>query len=231
MALESLGFEVGDRLSEKKIDKSIKRFYKYGYFTDIYVTEKNGVLIYNFSEKSVISHIEIDGYGQGDDNENEELLQLKKGTLYDKKKVSKAKKRLIEAISQEGYIDTIVEIELETLDNGSIELLFKVNKGENIVIEKLNFQGMTAFEAGDFDEVIANKEHQWMGWFWGRNDGEMKLTELQYDPLRIRDLYMQYGYLDSKVNDPFVRVDFSQYVSDMSYTIYEGGVYKVSQII
>jgi len=231
IALESLGFEIGDRLSEKKVDQSIKRFFKYGYFTDIYVSEENGVLIYHFSEKSVISHIEVDGYGQGDEEENSELLQIKKGSLYDKKKVSKAKKRLIEVISQEGYIDTIVEVEVETLDNGSVELLFKVNKGENIVIEKLSFEGMTAFEPDAFNEVIANKEHQWMGWFWGRNDGEMKLTELQYDPLRIRDHYMQFGYLDSKVDDPFVRVDFSQYVSDMSYTIYEGEVYYVSDII
>jgi len=231
VALESLGFEVGDRLSEKKIDQSIKRFYKFGYFTDIYVTEKNGVLIYHFSEKSVISHIEVDGYGQGDEEENTELLQIKKGSLYDKKKIEKAKKRLIEAISQEGYIDTIVEVEVETLDNGSVELLFKVNKGENIVIEKMTFEGMKAFVPTDFNEVIANKEHQWMGWFWGRNDGEMKLTELQYDPLRIRDLYMQYGYLDSKVDDPFVRVDFSHYIADMSYTVYEGDVYRVSDII
>jgi len=231
VALEVLGFEVGDRLSEKKIDRSIKSFYKFGYFTDIYVTENNGVLVYHFSEKSVISHIEVDGYGQGDEEENTELLQIKKGSLYDKKKVEKAKKRLIEAISQEGYIDTIVEVEVETLDNGSVELVFKVNKGENIVIEKMAFEGMKAFEPTDFNEVIANKEHQWMGWFWGRNDGEMKLTELQYDPLRIRDMYMQYGYLDAKIDDPFVRVDFSSYIADMSYTVYEGDVYRVSDII
>lgn len=231
VAKESLGFEVGDEISEKKIDASIKRFYGYGYFTDIWVSEKNGVLTYHFSEKSVISRIEIDGYGQGDEEEDSTLLQIKKGSLYDKKKVEKAKKNLIEAISQEGYIDTIVEVEMTTLDNGSIELLFKVNKGENIVIEKLSFEGMTAFEAEDFDDVIANKEHEFMGWFWGRNDGEMKLTELQYDPLRIRDLYMQYGYLDAKVDDPFVRVDFSQYMADMSYTMYEGEVYRVSDII
>ena len=231
VALESLGFEVGDRLSEKKIDRSIKRFYNFGYFTDIYVTEKNGVLIYHFSEKSVISHIEIDGYGQGDEEENTELLQIKKGSLYDKKKVDKAKQRLIETISQEGYIDTIVEVEVEVQENGSVELLFKVKKGENIVIEKMSFEGMTAFVPTDFNEIIANKEHQWMGWFWGRNDGEMKLTELQYDPLRIRDLYMQHGYLDSKIDDPFVRVDFSQYIADMSYSVYEGEVYKVSDII
>ncbi len=231
VAKETLGFEVGEQISEKKIDISIKRFYQYGYFTDIWVSEKNGVLVYHFQEKSVVSRIEIDGYGQGDEEEDSELLGIKKGSLYDKKKIADAKKRLIEAISQEGYIDTIVEVESETLENGSVELVFKVNKGENIIIEKLSFEGMTAFEPADFDEIIANKEHQFMGWFWGRNDGEMKLTELQYDPLRIRDLYMQHGYLDSQVDDPFVRVDFSQYISDMSYTVYEGEVYRVSDII
>ncbi len=231
VARESLEFGIDDVVSEKKIDKSIKRFYEFGYFTDIWVSEKNGVLIYHFQEKSVISRIEIDGYGQGDEAENSELLQLKKGSLYDKSKVDKAKKRLIETISQEGYIDTIVEVETTTLDNGSIELLFKVNKGENIVIEKLSFEGMTAFEGSDFDDTIANKEHQFMGWFWGRNDGEMKLTELQYDPLRIRDMYMQHGYLDAKVDDPFVRVDFNQYLADMSYSIYEGDVYTVTNIV
>lgn len=231
VARESLGFEVSEQLSEKKIDKSIKRLYDYGYFTDIWVSEKNGVLIYHFQEKSVISRIEIDGYGQGDETEDTELLQIKKGSLYDTKKISQAKKRLIDAISQEGYIDTIVEIETKTLDNGSIEVVFKVNKGENIVIEKLSLEGMSAFEKTDLNDIIANKESQFMGWFWGRNNGEMKLGELQYDPLRIRDLYMQHGYLDSKVDDPFVRVDFSQYIADMSYTVYEGDVYRVNAII
>ncbi len=231
VAKESLEFGIDDVISEKKIDKSIKRFYDFGYFTDIWVSEKNGVLIYHFQEKSVISRIEIDGYGQGDETEDSELLQLKKGSLYDKKKVSNAKKRLVEAISQEGYIDTIVEVETTTLENGSVELLFKVNKGENIVIETLSFEGMKAFEGEDFDDTIANKEHEFMGWFWGRNDGEMKLTELKYDPLRIRDMYMQHGYLDAKVDDPFVRVDFNQYIADMSYSIYEGDIYTVTNIV
>ncbi|MDF1880994.1 outer membrane protein assembly factor BamA [Sulfurimonas sp. MAG313] len=231
VALESLGFEVGDRLSEKKIDQSIKRFFKFGYFTDIYVSEENGVLIYHFAEKSIISRIDVQGYGDFSEEDSIQLLNLKKGTLYDKKKLQKAKKRLIEVVAQEGYIDTIVEVEVTTLDNGSISLVFKVKKGENIIIEKMSFEGMTVFEPEDFNEVIANKEHQWMGWFWGRNDGEMKLTDLQYDPLRMRDLYMQHGYLDSKIDDPFVRVDFSQYVANMAYTVHEGEEYTVNDIV
>jgi len=231
LAKESLGFGIGDSLSESKIDKSIKRFYEYGYFTDIWVSESEGVLTYHFTEKPVISRIRIEGYGDTEEEESNEILQIKQGSLYDKKKVASAKKRLIDTIAQEGYIDTVAEVESKTLENGSIELVFTVNKGEHIIIEKLSFDGMNNFEKTDFNDVIANKEHQWMGWFWGRNDGEMKLNELEYDPLRIRDLYMQHGYLDARVDDPFVRVDFSQYIADMSYTVHEGEVYRVENII
>ena len=231
VAKESLGFDIHDEISEKKIEQSIQRFYKYGYFTDISVTEKNGVLVYHFIEKPIISRIEVDGYGQGDEEEDNALLRLKKGSLYDTKKISRAKKLLVDEIAKEGNIDTIVEVETETLENGSKVVTFKVNKGEKIVIEKIAFKGMSAFEPEDFDELIANKERDFMGWFWGQNDGEMKLGELQYDPMRIRDLYMQHGYIDSKVDAPFVRVNFDQYIADMSYTLYEGEVYRVKNII
>ena len=231
VAKESLGFEVYDTISEKKIEQSIQRFYKYGYFTDISVTEKNGVLIYHFVEKPIISRIEINGYGQGDEEEDSALLRLKKGSLYDAKKISRSKKLLVEEIAKEGNIDTIVEVETETLENGSKVVTFKVNKGEKILIEKIAFEGMTAFEPEAFDDVVANKERDFMGWFWGQNNGEMKLGELQYDPMRIRDLYMQHGYLDSKIDTPFVRVNFDQYIADMSYSLYEGEVYRVSNII
>ena len=30
-----------------------------------------------------------------------------------------------------------------------------------------------------------------MGWFFGRNDGKMRLEDLKYDNLRIKDYYMQ----------------------------------------
>jgi len=70
-----------------------------------------------------------------------------------------------------------------------------------------------------------------MGWFWGQNDGKMSLADLAYDNLRIRDLYMQHGYLDAKINEPFVRVNFNHYTADMSYQIKEGEVYTIAKVI
>ncbi len=231
VAKRMLTFKEGDTLSEKEIDTAIKTFFKQGYFSDIWVDNYDGKIIFNFKEKPIISKIQMKGYKESDKETQAALLQIKKGAIYDVKRLESVKKRIIDALSQEGKIDSVVEIETEHLENGSVKVTFLVNEGEKIIIEQLDYSGVKGLDSELFDDVIANKEHEFMGWFWGRNDGEMQLSQMQYDPLRIRDLYMQYGYLDAKVDEPFVRVDFDHYTAQMSYQLIEGEVYRVNDIV
>ena len=230
VALRMLPFEVGDDVNSFAIDSAIKKYFKQGYFNDVWVEFEDGALTFYFKEKSIISQVELKGWKENDEEVKDAVIQIKKGTLYDEKKLEAAKKRIIDAISQEGKIDSVVEIKKEYLENGSLKVIFIVNEGEEIIIEKLDYAGVKGVDSDDFDTVIANKEHQWMGWFWGRNDGKMSLSNLGYDNLRIRDFYMQNGYLDAKIEEPFVRVNFDHYTADMSYQIEEGNVYKISAI-
>ncbi|MEA1982273.1 MAG: outer membrane protein assembly factor BamA [Campylobacterota bacterium] len=230
VALRMLKFEVGDEADVKKINDAIKKYFEQGYFNDIWVEFENGDLTFFFKEKAIISKIELEGWKENDDDVKDSVIQIKKGTLFNEKVLNDAKKRIIEAISQEGKIDSVVEVQKEYLENGSIKVTFIVNEGEEIIIQKLNYSGVYGLESDDFDEVIANKEHEFMGWFWGQNDGKMSLRDLAYDNLRIRDYYMQFGYLDAKVNEPFVRVNFNHYTADMSYQIDEGEPYKIRKI-
>lgn len=230
VALRMLGFDKGDDIDVKQVDKSIKTFFDQGYFNDIWTEFENGELTYYFKEKAIISKVELKGYKESDDDFKTGVIQLKKGTLYDEKKIEAAKQRIVEAIAQEGKIDSVVEVETTYLENGSIKVTFLVNEGEEIIIDKLDYSGVYGLESDDFDDVIANKEHQFMGWFWGRNDGKMHLADLEYDNLRIRDFYMQNGYLDAKINEPFVRVNFDSYKADMSYQVVEGEQYTISKV-
>ncbi|ABB43939.1 surface antigen (D15) [Sulfurimonas denitrificans DSM 1251] len=231
VALRMLKFEVGDNVSDEKIDESIKAYHKQGYFEDIWVdVDKDGVLTFHFKEKPLISKIELKGWKENDAEIIDSVIQIKTGALYDEKKIEAAKKRIIEAINQEAKIDSVVEISKELLDNGSYKVTFLVNEGEEIIIEELLYSGVIGVDSDDFDSMIANKEREFMGWFWGRNDGKMKVADLAYDPLRIRDFYMQHGYLDAEIKEPFVRVNFDNYKADMSYQIKEGEVYSISAI-
>ncbi len=230
VALRMLKFEKGDYVNEEIIDTAIKNYYRQGYFTDIYADVDGDVLTFHFTEKPIISKIELKGYKENDDKVIESIIQIKKGSLYNEKRLESAKKRIMEAMSQDGKIDGVVEIQKEYLDNGSVKVTFLVNEGEEIIIKNLDFYGVKGLDSDDFDDVISNKEHEFMGWFWGRNSGELSLADLEYDPLRIKDYYMQFGYLDAKVDKPFVRVNFNHYTADISYQVTEGEMYTISAI-
>jgi len=230
VALRMLAFEVGDEVDSLMVNKAVKKYFNQGYFNDIWVNFEEGDLVFNFKEKAIISKVELKGWKDDDEEVMSGVVQIQKGSLYDEKKLEAAKKRIVQAINQDGKIDSVVEIKSERLDNGSMKVTFVVNEGEEIIIEKLNYSGVNDLDSDDFDEVLANKEHEFMGWFWGRNSGEMKLKDIEYDNLRIRDYYMQNGYLDSKVEKPFVRVNFDTYKADMSYQIEEGLPYTISGI-
>ncbi|MBA1432672.1 MAG: outer membrane protein assembly factor BamA [Epsilonproteobacteria bacterium] len=230
VALRMLSFEKGDDVDVEQVDKAIKKYFDQGYFNDIWAEFSDGNLTFYFKEKAIISQVELKGWKENDDDVKESVVQLKKGTLYDEKKIEAAKKRIIEAISQEGKIDSVVEVTTTYLENGSVKVTFIVNEGEEITIEKIDYSGVYGLDPDDFDDVIANKEHQFMGWFWGGNSGKMSLRDLEYDNLRIRDFYMQHGYLDAKVDAPFVRVNFDSYKADMSYQIEEGEQYTIRKV-
>ena len=230
VALRMLSFDKGDDIDVEQVDKAIKKYFDQGYFNDIWTEFTDGNLTFYFKEKAIISQVELKGWKENDDDIKESVIQIKKGALYDEKKIEAAKKRIIEAISQEGKIDSVVEVKTTYLENGSVKVTFIVNEGEEITIEKIDYSGVYGLDPDDFDDVIANKEHQFMGWFWGRNSGKMSLRDLEYDNLRIRDLYMQHGYLDAKVDAPFVRVNFDSYKADMSYQISEGQQYTISKV-
>ncbi|WP_345979422.1 outer membrane protein assembly factor BamA [Sulfurimonas sp. HSL3-2] len=230
VAMRMVDLDIGDELDEQKVDDAIKKYFKQGYFQDIYVTSEDGNVTFHFQEKPIISKIELKGYKDDDKDFMNDVVMIKRGALYDEKKIEAAKNRIIESLNHDGKIDSVVEVEKELQENGSMHIKFVINEGEKIIIEKIKYSGLKRFEGSDFDDMVANKEHQFMGWFWGRNSGDLRIQDLQYDPLRIRDYYMQYGYLDAKVDAPFVRVNFDHYTGEMSYQIVEGDVYRISGV-
>ncbi len=223
--------KIGEPLDAKAVDKTVKAFFDQGYFEDVWAEEEAGVVTFHFKDKPIISKVELKGFKENDEEAKKSLLQIEKGALYDTRRIETARKRIVDALSQEGKIDSVVEVETQKLENGSMQVTFIANEGEEIIIKKLKYYGVSGLDSDAFDATIANKEEDFIGWFWGRNDGKMKLAELQYDPMRIRDFYMQNGYLDAKVDNPFVAVDFNHYEASMTYNVFEGDIFRVSDIL
>jgi outer membrane protein insertion porin family len=231
VAKEIADIRVGDEMDASKINDSLKNFFSQGYFKDVWVDQQGGVLIYHFEEKVAIANIDVKGYGTGD--EGDKLLKgmgLKKGDLYDKRRVKKAKRAIIAQLESQGYYDTVVDVTSSPVGESSIALVFDVNKGEKITIRKQNFVGAKALDQSEIEMELANKERDALGWMPWRDNGEAAVDQLEYDAHRVKNTYMEHGYLDAEVSKPLMRVDFGSYNAKVDYQIKEGVQYRVGTI-
>eukprot|EP01029_Cantina_marsupialis_P015978 TRINITY_DN3543_c0_g1_i1.p1 TRINITY_DN3543_c0_g1~~TRINITY_DN3543_c0_g1_i1.p1 ORF type:complete len:628 (-),score=153.81 TRINITY_DN3543_c0_g1_i1:1177-3060(-) len=151
--------------------------------------------------------------------------------MFSTDRVNKAKEELLAELEKEGYINSVVEVEVENINEDAVSVSFTVNKGDEIVIKKVNYFGADNLDASDFEYVTANKEEEFASWFITQNGGELNAEDLKYDGKRIQELYFENGYLDAKVEDPFLEVDFASNQADLDFYIEEGIQYETNKIM
>ena len=229
---ETLSMKVGQELNKDKLNDAVLKFYKYGYFDDITVLNENGSLKFIFKEKPSISNVDIKGYKSRPEDLDivRSAMNLKKGSMYTEKRVKEAKEKLLSMLESEGFINSVVETEIERINDQSLKVTFNVNKGDEIIIKKANYHGADNLEQDDFDHVTANKEIEFASWWFGQNDGEVKIDQLKYDSKRINELYYEKGYLDAQVKEPFLDIDFASNQAKLDFFIKEGEKYTTSGI-
>ena len=232
VAMDISGIHPGMDANAENINEAIVRLFSQGYFEDVYVKRTGNALTFVVKEKPSISKIDIENVVTNDKDAIKGLIGIKAGQMYDEIAISRAKARIKQFYEVKGFFDTVVEEKVENLNDekSSVHITLNVNRGENIIIKKVNLIGAEKFDYGDFEPVIENKQRELLGWMWGFNDGKTKTFELPNDANKIREEYYKKGYLDASVSEPILKADMNDYSADITYYISEGNRYKVGKI-
>ncbi|MDR3177869.1 MAG: outer membrane protein assembly factor BamA [Campylobacteraceae bacterium] len=229
-AMDMIDLHPGQEIDIEKVDEAVRILFRQQYFDDIWIEEDSGTLIINVKEKPIIAKVDFVGIGENDKDSINSFTNVKKGEIYDQTKIEFAKEQLKKFYELKGFFDTVVDVETTSLNEKSLEVKFLINRGENIIIRELEIYGAKELKYGDFEPHISNKEREFMGWMWGRNDGKINLFELEADSAKIRDIYYKYGYLDANISSPYLRVSFDNYNAKLQYKVEEGQKYRVGNI-
>ncbi|WP_097559770.1 outer membrane protein assembly factor BamA [Helicobacter pylori] len=232
LANEIVKIRVGDIVDSKKIDTAVLALFNQGYFKDVYATFEGGILEFHFDEKARIAGVEIKGYGTEKEKDGlKSQMGIKKGDTFDEQKLEHAKTALKTALEGQGYYGSVVEVRTQKVSEGALLIVFDVNRGDSIYIKQSVYEGSAKLKRRMIESLSANKQRDFMGWMWGLNDGKLRLDQLEYDSLRIQDVYMRRGYLDAHISSPFLKTDFSTHDAKLHYKVKEGIQYRISDIL
>jgi len=214
----------------KKIDESIKALYKTGYFQTIKVDFTKGKLTFICQEKPTITKIKTENVSEELKKAlKEQNLMPKKGEIFEEEKIKKLKEFIQNYYLAKGYFNTTVKVDKIPITPTKTTLKITVNRGKEIIINKLNFYGAT-IPKNTLENELENRERTFYSWLPFFNSGKLKIFKLIEDKQKLQDFYLNLGYMDAKVSFPFAKTNLDSYTASIDYKIFEGPRYIVTKV-
>ncbi len=223
----------GGPLSEATVREDIKSIYKLGYFDDVRIDSRqvdSGVrLIVRVKERPVITEIKIEGAEALLVENLQPKLSLKAPVFYDPQKVAEDVSALHAAYEEEGYFAARIIPVLSRRDSDAVALTFLIREGQRAKIRSVGFEGARAFSERRLKRVVASRRYRPLT-SWLTRSGWYRPDRIEEDQERLRDWYLDRGYLDMQVGSPDIRFSSDGRNVHLVYPIREGAVYEIESV-
>ncbi|MEW6416908.1 MAG: outer membrane protein assembly factor BamA [Nitrospirota bacterium] len=224
--------KVGEPISTDKTREDIKNIFKMGYFDDVRAEIEpleGGIrLIYIVKEKPTIVKIEFQGNKEFDDSKLKEKITITIGSIADTVLIQDNANKLRAFYEEEGYwLSSIVPV-IKKISTDEVSLTYQVEEGPKVKIKRINVEGNKAISTRRIKKVMDTEE--W--WFFSfiTSSGYYKKERMESDIEKIRDLYLNNGFIKVAVGEPKIQLTDDKKGMIITIPVSEGDQFKISSI-
>ncbi|MBI3812222.1 MAG: outer membrane protein assembly factor BamA [Nitrospirae bacterium] len=216
----------GSPLTADVIREDIKSLYQLGFFLDLRVDSEpaeGGVkVIYIVVERPYVSDIGIVGNVEIMMDKLKEKVTIKPNSFLDDVQVKENAEHLRQYYDEEGYYNTIV-IPVLKMQGDKVALTYYIKEGAKATVKKIRFEGNKAFQPKTLKKKIDTQEYSvWSSWL--TSTGYYKKEMLGEDVDKLKDYYMNNGYLQVQVGTPQVQFKEDRSQTFVPYPILHGEI-------
>jgi outer membrane protein insertion porin family len=228
--LRILDTHTGDIFKPENVSKDLKKIYDMGYFDDVLVEKEShdkGVkIVFKVVEKPSIREIRFKKNKVYETEELMESINIKTGSILNVHTLNSNVDRLRLLYTEKNYHNCSITYEIIPLEHSQADILFIIEEGEKIRVEKISFEGNTYFSEKKLKKAMNTSEKGIFSFF--TSSGDLNETEVKNDAVKIESLYKNNGFIDAKVSDPDIEIG-KEYIS-IHFKIEEGAQYKIKKI-
>ncbi len=224
---------VGDIYSDSSIRADLKNLYVTGYFSQIRVYAEGyegGIkLIFVLTERPTIEKISFVGNSAKSSSDLRKKLTLLPASFYDGNQVHENVERIKAVYRKAGYYNSQVIPLLKRLGRKKVQLIFLIREGGQTRIREVDFSGNRKFSASVLQKQIKTKPYFWLTSWW-TDAGIYKKTEVAKDIERLRNFYLNNGYINVGIGQP--KISFFNHKKSMRVTfpIQEGKQFRIGSV-
>ncbi len=220
--------EKGKDYNDKDLNKILKDLYSTNFFEDVTVEMKNSTLNISVKEYPVINQLIIIGEKKkAFKDQITKLLKLKEKRSFIKNYLSSDIDLIKNFYSSVGYNFTDVTAEIKTIDTSNLDLLIKIDRGEQTKISTIKFIGNNKVRSSRLRDVVASEEDKFWKFISRNTNFSERLVNL--DLRLIKNYYKSLGFYDVKVVSNIAEIN-EKGDANLVYSIDEGNRYIIKKI-
>ena len=232
--------------TERMVNEDVRRLFALGMFEDVFSEVKdlangNKEVVFVITPKKNVSEISFKGNRKYGDKELMKLVKIHTDMPLNDALLIESSRELRKFYDEKGYTEAQIDASLVADGENSVKVIFNIAEHLRVRIDNVEFEGMTVYKPSEVKDLLETRyffgSANWLDfvpWGWmglppnfGLYDGDF----ITRDKLRLRELYLQKGYLDFKVNDVIVteHEDDPEMV-DVKFVVEEGDPYFINSI-
>ena len=228
-----LSIQVGDPFSQEQIREEIQTIYSMGFFEEVEVETQSvgnevGV-VFQVKEKPFTVEVVYDGNDELSDDKLGEKNTIRSQTFLDQEQVKVSVEHFRKLYQEKGYFHAQIVPIVDLIEEGQARLTYYIEEGKQAHIQTIEFEGRDVLKEKQLLQFMANQEWSWP-WSIFSDAGILRRDELPNDVERIKEVYMNKGYLDVQVGLPRIDLDETKEWFTLVFPVVEGQPYIVSQI-
>ena len=226
-----LPVKVGDTMTDEKTAAAIKALYATGFFKDVRLEARDGVLIVTVEERPSIAKITLTGIKEFSEEDLKKGLKetgLAEGRVLDRSLLDKAEQELQRQYFNRGKYAVEIKSTLTPLERNRVAVQFDVVEGSSAKIQQINIVGNQAFKEKELLKQFTSTTPGWLTWYT-KNDQYSK-SRLAGDLEALRSFYLNRGYLEFNIDSTQVSISPDKQGIYITVNITEGPQYRVSDV-
>ena len=226
-----LPVKVGEVMTDEKTAAAIKALYATGFFKDVRLEARDGVVIVTVEERPSIAKITLSGIKEFSEEDLKAGLKqtgLAEGRVLDRALLDKAEQELQRQYFNRGKYAVEIKSTLTPLERNRVAVQFDVTEGASAKIQQINIVGNKTFKEKELLNQFTSTTPGWLTWYT-KNDQYSK-TRLSGDIEALRSFYLNRGYLEFNVDSSQVSISPDKQGIYITVNVTEGPQYRVSDV-
>lgn len=229
----SMRLRRGLPCTDDELARDARALWDLGFFENL-VFEANPVgneieLVVTVTERPAIARVRFEGNDEVDDDDIEEKLSLREGTILSIPAVREQVSKIRDVYAEEGFFLARVTYEITRLaSRPEVEVRFVIDEGPEVTVRRIRFVGNRNIPADELQDIMQTSE---AGFFSFISDNHHYDDDVfDEDVTRLQAWYYDKGYLAVSVGTPRIELTADRGHVDITVPIDEGPRFRVGRM-